>query len=90
MTERDLPIPDARFYVVSEDTFMSGWGEAEGMRNWCVCPCDDSVTARRVAHYAKQRGDQIRVRVCRNKPRKRVDGFYSLVPGWVRAAERLS
>ena len=37
--EKYLPIPKAAWYVLSNDSFMSGWGYAKGKINTCVVPC---------------------------------------------------
>ena len=79
-------IPDAPFYVLSNDTFMSGWGHAEGMTNVVIVPCEREAIANRVAAYARQRSDQKRVRIVENKPRMRRGVLYSLVPQWVKTS----
>ena len=69
-------IPPAAFYVVAEDSCMSGWGPCDGRdgrpwSNWVVLPCADHNEARRVLTYAKSRGEMKRARIVRNVPRQR-------------------
>ena len=79
VTERS-DIPDAPYYVLAEDRFMSGWGQAEGMRNVVVLPCSDDQEARDVESYALfQRDEMKRVRIVTNKPRMKADVLYSLL-----------
>lgn len=87
-------IPDAPFYVLSNDTFMSGWGVAEGRTNTCVLPCESEEEAERVARNARSRSDQKRVRIVANKPRlsetvvwslltkDRASAWYAHMPPW--------
>jgi hypothetical protein len=73
-------IPKARFYVLSNDTFMSGWGMSEGRINTCILPCRDMAEAERVAAYARSRTDTTRVRIAGSKPRLTLDTHtYSLM-----------
>lgn len=64
-------IPSAPFYVVTEDSFMSGWGMAQGKTNVLVFPCASYSEARIVADNARARSDQKRVRINATKPRRR-------------------
>jgi len=87
-TAADLAeLPSADYYVLSNDTFMSGWGPAEHKTNVCVVPCRDYPTAQRVAEYARSRSDQKRVRIVANKPRPRRNVCYSLVGGWIETSK---
>jgi hypothetical protein len=78
-----FPIPKAEYYVLSNDTFMSNMGPAEGKTNVCVVPCKNYAQATWVMKYAKSRGDQKYVRIRTMMPRTRSGVLYSLVPGWV-------
>lgn len=71
-------IPNAKYYVLSNDRFMSGWGPARGMINTVVLPCDSWNEARYVRDYADSRGDQKYVRIVCNKPRMKSHVLYSL------------
>ena len=62
-------IPDAPYYVLSNDTFMSGWGPARGKINTVILPCESMPQAEAVAAYARSRTDQKRVRIVSNRPR---------------------
>ena len=61
-------IPNAPYYVTLTDTFMSGWGRAEGLTNRLIFPCESYDEALDVADYAKSRGDTKNVRICTTKP----------------------
>jgi hypothetical protein len=87
--EKRSDIPDAPVYVLSNDSFMSGWGPARGKINTVILPCDSLEEARRVADYARSRTDQKRVRIVGDKPRLQSDTthLYSLLtkedaPAW--------
>lgn len=62
-------IPDAKWYVVSTDKFMSGWGKADKMQNKLIFPTNSLDEAKNVEHYAKSRDDQIRVNIVSTKPK---------------------
>lgn len=80
-------IPDAPYYVVSDDAFMSHWGRAAGRANRCVVPCRDMREALRVQAYAMSRREQSNVRVSPEKPKLEKGVYYSLVKGWVRRSK---
>ena len=61
-------IPDARLYVTAQDTFMSGWGEADGKINVVVLPCMSDKEAQIVAENATCRKDMRSVAVLHDKP----------------------
>ncbi len=73
------PIPDAPYYVTSHDSFMSGWGMAEGKVNICVRPCKDLEEADRVVRYTENRNDQKRIKITTRKPPTKRGTLYSLV-----------
>ena len=66
-TTRKAVIPEAPFYVFAIDTFMSGWGDADGMVNAVVLPCKDRDQAEIVANNAQCRSDMRRILVCEGK-----------------------
>lgn len=72
-------IPKADYYVLSNDTFMSGWGPAKNKTNTLVIPCRDYEEAQAVERYARSRTDQTRVRIVGNKPKLRPGVLYSVV-----------
>lgn len=72
-------IPDAPFYVLSNDTFMSGWGWAQGRINTVILPAYSLEEAEIIAENARNRSDQQRVRIVGNKPKLRRDVHYSLL-----------
>lgn len=76
ITRKD--IPDAKYYVLANDPFLSGWGEAEGKTNTIILPCRDYYEAALVETHAKARGDMKRVRIVSNKPRLSNSVYYSL------------
>ena len=60
----DRPTPGSLpWLVVGTDTFMSGWGEAEGGYSYAGWACESLKVARHVAEQVKQRGDMRRVRI---------------------------
>lgn len=71
-------IPNAYLYVLSNDKFMSGWGQATGKINTIILPCDSWKEAIIVRNNAKDRTDQTRVRIVANKPKMREGILYSL------------
>lgn len=85
-TETFEPIPDAPFYVLSNDTFMSGWGKAKDKINTCVVPCDTYEQAETVERYVRSRSEQKRVRIATNVRAKR-NVIYSLCEGWKERAK---
>lgn len=82
------PIPDAPYYVLSNDPFMSGWGPTTGKTNTVVVPCQSYEQAERVVAYVESRRDQKRIRIVGNKPRNRAHVIYSLHPKWAENADQ--
>jgi len=73
-------IPDAPYYVLANDTFMSGWGLAEGKINTIILPCVNWAEAKAVSEYAKSRDEMKHVRIVSKKPRLRLaTHLYSLM-----------
>lgn len=60
-------IPEAEVYVVMRDKFLSGWGEADGRDALYVFPCTSDEEAAFVKAYARERGDQDRIRVVKTR-----------------------
>jgi hypothetical protein len=71
-------IPDAPFYVLTEDSFMSGWGPAKNKVNVLILPCETYTEACIVADNARNRSDQKRVRINTTKPRVRPHWYISV------------
>ena len=61
-------IPEAEYYVTAEDSFMSGWGEAEGMTSLVLLPCADREEARIVADNVRSHREMRRVHTHANPP----------------------
>ncbi len=61
----DLNTP---FYVTMTDSFLSGWGGAEGKTCKYIYPCSNYREASIVADNAKGRGDQRYVNIRTSKP----------------------
>jgi hypothetical protein len=78
VTER-CDIPNAPFYVMCNDKFMSGWGEAKNARNTIILPCQSYEQAEIVERNAQDRPEQKNVRIVSNKPRFRPGVVYSLL-----------
>lgn len=72
-------IPSARFYVLANDSFMSGWGQAEGKTNTVILPCTDWEEAKTVEANARARSEMRRVRITGAKPTLRPHVLYSLL-----------
>lgn len=86
-------IPEAPYYVLSNDQFLSGWGPAKGRVNTVILPCTSLAEAYRVRDYAKSRNEQKNVRILLRKPKLRPGVMYSLMsradaPAWYPAAVR--
>lgn len=64
-------IPYAPVYVLSNDSFMSGWGLSRGQINVCVVPCADSDELDKVLAYVEKRTDQKYIRTAMRKPQAR-------------------
>ncbi len=80
-THTQIAIPKAEYYVLSNDSFMSGWGQSRNPINICVVPCDTYEEAERVERYVRTRSEQKRVRIASSvHPKAHV--LYSLVLGW--------
>jgi len=76
-------------YVLSNDTFMSGWGSCKGKINVCVVPCENGFQAEKVMEYIKTRSEQKRARIVINKPKNQSNRIYSLVPNWLNLALKM-
>ena len=72
-------IPDAPFYVLSNDSFMSGWGPARNAVNTVILPCESLEQAETVYDNATDRPEQKRVRIVGEKPRIKPGHVYSLL-----------
>ena len=72
-------IPDAMYYVLSNDTFFSGSDYCRGRTNTVILPCGSRAEAETVAANARNRTDQQRVRIVVHKPRLRDYVMYSLL-----------
>lgn len=77
--EKTSQIPDAPYYAVAKDEFMSGWGRSEGKDNWVVFPCDSMEEAEIVKENLKNRSDMRRARINKNKPIVRKGVLLSLM-----------
>jgi len=72
-------IPDAPFYVLSNDRFMSGWGRARDKTNTIILPCASYEQAQVVEQNCHDRSEQKNVRIVSNKPTLRAHVVYSLL-----------
>ena len=68
-------ISDAPFYVLCNDSFMSGCGHAAGEINTLIFPCESHDQALIVEQNARNRSDMRYVRVVANKPRLKPLGY---------------
>lgn len=79
----DCGIPDAPFYVLSNDPFFSGeQPNGDDLINTCVVPVASAREAKAVVAYVESRKDQNRIRVVDKKPRSRSGVRLSLVWSW--------
>jgi len=72
-------IPAAPYYVLSDDSFMSDWGEAEGRVNTIILPATDRDEAEVVAANARNRDEQRNVRILDRTPALSSGVIYSLM-----------
>jgi hypothetical protein len=82
-------IPAASCYVLTDDSFMSDWGEATGRVNTIILPCADRAEADVVATNARNRDEQRNVRIVDRAPALSSGVIYSLMtreeaPRWYR------
>ena len=61
-------IPTRKYYIVMTDSFMSGWGKAEGKTNKLVIGTDDYKLAQLIEHNAKERKEMKYVSIRTTKP----------------------
>jgi len=72
-------IPAAPYYVLTDDSFMSDWGEAEGRVNTIILPAADRGEAETVAANARNRDEQRNVRILDRRPALSSGVIYSLM-----------
>ena len=60
-----------KLYVRMTDTFMSGWGRAEGKTNVLVIECDTWEQALAIRQAARDRREMRRIAICGSLPRSR-------------------
>lgn len=72
-------IPAAPYYVLSDDAFMSDWGEAQGRVNTIILPATDHAEAEVVAANARNRDEQRNVRILDRAPALSSGVIYSLL-----------
>lgn len=56
------------FYVSMTDTFLSGWGEAEGKTAKYVVKCQTYEQAKQIKRNAEKRSDMKNIRIGTKKP----------------------
>lgn len=78
-------IPQAPYYVLSDDPLMSKWGQSNGKVNVCVIPCNNLHEAKCVLAYVKNRGDQENPRITKTIQHYS-NRTYSLLTSWRRFA----
>jgi hypothetical protein len=84
----DCTIPKSPYYVISEDTFMSGWGPATNKRNLCVVPCSTREMAERVLRYVKSRSEQKNARITTFRPGEGTTVLLTNLAEWIKTAKR--
>lgn len=63
-----IQIKKGQNFVTCIDTFLSGWGKAEGLLNKLIILCDTPEEAKIVAQNAKDRNDQRDVKIHSKPP----------------------
>jgi hypothetical protein len=71
-------IPEAAFYVTAIDSFMSGWGGAQGKSNVICLPCVDESQAKKAMAYMLSRPEIEKIKVSRQKPLVDVEATVSV------------
>jgi hypothetical protein len=69
VTTNNQKMKEEKYYVSMTDSFLSGWGMAEGKINKLVIECDTFQEAQTVKRKALNRSEMKYVRLCYNKPR---------------------
>lgn len=57
-----------KYYVTMTDSFLSGWGKAEGKINKLIFECDNYDEAETVEQNAENRTDMKYINICTKKP----------------------
>ena len=65
-----------KYYVTMTDSFMSGWGKADGKKNKLVFECDTYEEAETVVDNAESRSDQKYINIYTKKPYFNSGRFY--------------
>jgi len=71
-------IPNAEFYVLAKDTFLSGWGLSKGKANIVILPASSYEEAEIIVENMGKRSDMSYVRINTRKPRLQPHNTYSL------------
>ena len=71
-----MPEKKAAYFVTMTDTFMSGWGRAEGKKNKLVFLCDTYEEAEIVKDNAENRTDQKHINITTTKPYYNSERYY--------------
>ena len=65
-----------KYYVTMTDSFLSGWGMADGLINKLVIECHSWNEAQTVMQNAEDRTDMKRINVTSKKPYYRPGKYY--------------
>lgn len=60
---------EIKYYVTMIDKSMSGWGKAEGKKNYVIFGCDNREEAEILKSYAKTREEMTDIKIRTRKPR---------------------
>lgn len=74
-------LPPAAFYVTATDSFMSGWGPVENMRNVVVFCASSRADAEVAAQNLRDRPEMKRVSISSAPPRPTAKTLYSVLSG---------
>jgi len=74
MIRQDDRTPEQRtthtWLAIGTDTFMSGWGGAEGGNSFAAWACDSWQDAKTMTEHLERRGDMQRVRIEYDDPKR--------------------
>ena len=72
-------VPDAPLYVCATDSFLSGWGHSQGLKNRLIFPCYSGEEVDIVEDNCLSRSDMKHVTICTSKPRLSKQKYYAQV-----------
>lgn len=82
--EAYYPIPNAKYYVLANDTFFSNWRytNTENKIDTIVVPCNSFRETQNAIAIMGNRTTLKYIRITHTPPRTKAHVVYSLIPGW--------